>query len=319
MLSLSVIKILGSDRSMKEIIRLKNVVKKYNEVEVVHLSKLHLYQGEIYGLLGLNGAGKTTTMKMILSLIQPTAGKISVLGRELSDQSKDYLNKIGSVIEEPSYYPNLTAYENLAIFQKILKFDKKNIMETLNLVGLNTTANQKKLVKNYSLGMKQRLALAFALVKKPEILILDEPTNGLDPQGIQEIRELIVQLAKKEGLTVLVSSHILSEIEQMADRVGIIHHGKMLYEGKIEDIQTNRWIEIRGDFSNRESIAELVTRENIEIYKHTSTTLQIENIENNRITSLLKLLVHNNILFYEVVRKRESLENIFLSLTRGDI
>ena len=167
--------------------------------------------------------------------------------------------------------------------------------------------------------MKQRLALAFALVKKPEILILDEPTNGLDPQGIQEIRELIVQLAKKEGLTVLVSSHILSEIEQMADRVGIIHHGKMLYEGKIEDIQTNRWVEIRGDFSNRESVAELVTRENIEIYKHTSTTLQIENIENDRITSLLKLLVHNNISFYEVVRKRESLENIFLSLTRGDI
>lgn len=196
---------------------------------------------------------------------------------------------------------------------------KKNIIETLNLVGLNTASNQKKLVKNYSLGMKQRLALAFALVKKPEILILDEPTNGLDPQGIQEIRELIVQLAKKEGLTVLVSSHILSEIEQMADRVGIIHHGKMLYEGKIEDIQTNRWIEIRGDFSNRESIAELVTRENIEIYKHTSTTLQIENIENDRITSLLKLLVHNNISFYEVVRKRESLENIFLSLTRGDI
>ena len=223
------------------------------------------------------------------------------------------------MIEEPSYYPNLTAYENLVIFQKILNFDKKNIIETLNLVGLNTASNQKKLVKNYSLGMKQRLALAFALVKKPEILILDEPTNGLDPQGIQEIRELIVQLAKKEGLTVLVSSHILSEIEQMADRVGIIHHGKMLYEGKIEDIQTNRWVEIRGDFSNRESVAELVTRENIEIYKHTSTTLQIENIEDDRITSLLKLLVHNNISFYEVVRKRESLENIFLSLTRGDI
>lgn len=304
---------------MDKVITLKNIVKKYHEMQVVNLSEVRLFKGEIYGLLGPNGAGKTTTMKMILSLIQPTSGEITVFGKSLSNKDKSYLNKIGSVIEEPSYYPNLTAYENLAIFQKILNFDKKNIIETLNLVGLNTASNQKKLVKNYSLGMKQRLALAFALVKKPEILILDEPTNGLDPQGIQEIRELIVQLAKKEGLTVLVSSHILSEIEQMADRVGIIHHGKMLYEGKIEDIQTNRWIEIRGDFSNRESIAELVTRENIEIYKHTSTTLQIENIENDRITSLLKLLVHNNILFYEVVRKRESLENIFLSLTRGDI
>ena len=304
---------------MDKVVTLKNIVKKYHEMQVVNLSAIHLFKGEIYGLLGPNGAGKTTTMKMILSLIQPTSGEITVFGKSISNKDKSYLNKIGSVIEEPSYYPNLTAYENLVIFHKILNFDKKNIIETLNLVGLNTASNQKKLVKNYSLGMKQRLALAFALVKKPEILILDEPTNGLDPQGIQEIRELIVQLAKKEGLTVLVSSHILSEIEQMADRVGIIHHGKMLYEGKIEDIQTNRWVEIRGDFSNRESVAELVTRENIEIYKHTSTTLQIENIENDRITSLLKLLVHNNISFYEVVRKRESLENIFLSLTRGDI
>ena len=209
---------------MQDMIKLKNVTKKFSDITIVNIKELTLRKGEIYGFLGPNGAGKSTTMKMILSLIAPTSGQISVMDQS-TNTSLSYLNHIGSMIEEPSYYPNLTGYENLLVFQRILGFDESNIVKTLKLVGLWNRANDKKLVKSYSLGMKQRLALAFALVKKPQILLLDEPTNGLDPSGIHEIRELIIRLAKEHGISILISSHILSEIEQIADRVGIISHG----------------------------------------------------------------------------------------------
>ena len=205
---------------ISNVLQIKNLQKEFKDTQVVNLSSLSVQQGEIYGFLGPNGAGKTTTMKMILSLISRTAGEIEVFGQPI-DTDKQYLNQIGSMIEEPSYYPNLTGYENLLVFQKILGFDKKNIQETLKIVGLDQPKNKKKLVKDYSLGMKQRLALAFALFKKPRLLILDEPTNGLDPAGIHEIRELIIKLAKEQGITVFISTHILSEVEHIADRVGI--------------------------------------------------------------------------------------------------
>lgn len=212
------------EKTMQDMIKLKNVTKKFSDITIVNIKELTLRKGEIYGFLGPNGAGKSTTMKMILSLIAPTSGQISVMDQS-TNTSLSYLNHIGSMIEEPSYYPNLTGYENLLVFQRILGFDESNIVKTLKLVGLWNRANDKKLVKSYSLGMKQRLALAFALVKKPQILLLDEPTNGLDPSGIHEIRELIIRLAKEHGISILISSHILSEIEQIADRVGIISHG----------------------------------------------------------------------------------------------
>lgn len=216
---------------ISNVLQIKNLQKGFKDTQVVNLSSLSVQQGEIYGFLGPNGAGKTTTMKMILSLISRKAGEIEVFGQPIGTD-KQYLNQIGSMIEEPSYYPNLTGYENLLVFQKILGFDKKNIQETLKIVGLDQPKNKKKLVKDYSLGMKQRLALAFALVKKPRLLILDEPTNGLDPAGIHEIRELIIKLAKEQGITVFISTHILSEVEHIADRVGIINHGQLVYEEK---------------------------------------------------------------------------------------
>ncbi|HEM5319552.1 TPA: ATP-binding cassette domain-containing protein, partial [Streptococcus suis] len=215
---------------MTEVIKLKKLKKNFKGVASVDLERLTVRKGEIYGFLGPNGAGKTTTMKMILSLIEPTSGSIEVMNAPIN-KSNDYLKYIGSMIEEPSYYPNLTGYENLLVFQKMLGFKEENILKTLELVGLSEEKNRKKLVKAYSLGMKQRLALAFALVKEPQILLLDEPTNGLDPSGIHEIRELIIRLAKEAGLTIFISSHILSEIEQIADRVGIINHGRLVYEG----------------------------------------------------------------------------------------
>lgn len=301
---------------ISNVLQIKNLQKEFKDTQVVNLSSLSVQQGEIYGFLGPNGAGKTTTMKMILSLISRTAGEIEVFGQSIGTD-KQYLNQIGSMIEEPSYYPNLTGYENLLVFQKILGFDKKNIQETLKIVGLDQPKNKKKLVKDYSLGMKQRLALAFALVKKPRLLILDEPTNGLDPAGIHEIRELIIKLAKEQGITVFISTHILSEVEHIADRVGIINHGQLVYEGEIRKIQSNKWLEVRGDFrGRREAISQVLFGYPCKILEIQEDKLKLTNLADQEISSLLRDLIVEKVPIYEVKQEQETLESIFLSLTK---
>ena len=301
---------------ISNVLQIKNLQKVFKDTQVVNLSSLSVQQGEIYGFLGPNGAGKTTTMKMILSLISRTDGEIEVFGQSIGTD-KQYLNQIGSMIEEPSYYPNLTGYENLLVFQKILGFDKKNIQETLKIVGLDQPKNKKKLVKDYSLGMKQRLALAFALVKKPSLLILDEPTNGLDPAGIHEIRELIIKLAKEQGITVFISTHILSEVEHIADRVGIINHGQLVYEGEIRKIQSNKWLEVRGDFrGRREAISQVLFGYPCKILEIQEDKLKLTNLADQEISSLLRDLIVEKVPIYEVKQEQETLESIFLNLTK---
>lgn len=297
------------------VLKISQLEKKFKDTEVVHLHSLSVKKGEIYAFLGPNGAGKTTTMKMILSLVAPSSGEIEIFGKNIT-KDKTYLDMIGSMIEEPSYYPNLTGYENLLVFQKILGFDKKNIQETLHIVGLDQTKNKKKLVKDYSLGMKQRLALAFALVKKPQLLILDEPTNGLDPAGIHEIRELIMKLAKEQGITVFISTHILSEVEHIADRVGIINHGQLVYEGEIRKIKSNRWLELRGNFSDASSVEQILFNFPCRMLGKDDSHLKLSNLSDSEIASLLKEFVSQGISIFEVRREQESLESIFLSLTR---
>ena len=301
---------------ISNVLQIKNLQKEFKDTQVVNLSSLSVQQGEIYGFLGPNGAGKTTTMKMILSLISRTAGEIEVFGQSIGTD-KQYLNQIGSMIEEPSYYPNLTGYENLLVFQKILGFDQKNIQETLKIVGLDQPKNKKKLVKDYSLGMKQRLALAFALVKKPRLLILDEPTNGLDPAGIHEIRELIIKLAKEQGITVFISTHILSEVEHIADRVGIINHGQLVYEGEIRKIQSNKWLEVRGDFrGRREAISQVLFGYPCKMLEIQEDKLKLTNLADQQISSLLRDLIVEKVPIYEVKQEQETLESIFLNLTK---
>ena len=301
---------------ISNVLQIKNLQKVFKDTQVVNLSSLSVQQGEIYGFLGPNGAGKTTTMKMILSLISRTDGEIEVFGQSIGTD-KQYLNQIGSMIEEPSYYPNLTGYENLLVFQKILGFDKKNIQETLKIVGLDQPKNKKKLVKDYSLGMKQRLALAFALVKKPRLLILDEPTNGLDPAGIHEIRELIIKLAKEQGITVFISTHILSEVEHIADRVGIINHGQLVYEGEIRKIQSNKWLEVRGDFrGRREVISQVLFGYPCKMLEIQEDKLKLTNLADQEISSLLRDLIVEKVPIYEVKQEQETLESIFLNLTK---
>lgn len=300
---------------MNNVIEIKNLKKVYNNITTVDLKSLTVRKGEIYGFLGPNGAGKSTTMKMILSLLEPTSGEIDIFGNPV-EKNTEYLNHIGSMIEEPSYYPNLSGYENLLVFQKMIGFDKKNIWPTLELVGLAEKKNHRKLVKAYSLGMKQRLALAFALVKDPKILLLDEPTNGLDPAGIHEIRELIIRLAKEKGLTVFISSHILSEIEHIADRVGIINRGRLVYEGKIEKIKSNAWLEIEGDFFSDTKLKEVL--EGTGVTDISDKILKFKNMDNEETSKIIRQLVIAGYPIYRVERKKESLEDIFLSMTKED-
>lgn len=217
------------------IIETKQLTKTYSEFTAVDSLNLHIPKGTVYGFLGPNGAGKSTTMKMFLGLTKPTSGTFSIDGKKYPENRIEILKSVGSFIEAPAFYGNLSGEENLDIVRRILRLPKSAVDEALDIVGLTQYKN--RLAKKYSLGMKQRLGLASALIGKPPILILDEPTNGLDPVGIHEIRSLIRSLPQMFDCTVLVSSHLLSEIELMADNVGILNHGRLLFEGTLDELK----------------------------------------------------------------------------------
>ncbi len=218
---------------MDEVVKTTGLTKFYRGTAAVSNLDMSVKKGRIYGFLGPNGAGKTTTLKMLLSLIRPTAGEMEIMGRRMNEKNRiEILRVTGSLIESPSFYGHLTGAENLRILQTMLDIPKKNIDKVLQIVRLDHQRGKK--VSAYSLGMKQRLGLAGALLSFPQLLILDEPTNGLDPSGIQEMRELIRSLPQQYGMTVIVSSHLLSEIDQIAEDVGIIANGKMMYQGKLD-------------------------------------------------------------------------------------
>ena len=220
-----------------DIMETKNLTKSYADFVAVSGLNLHVPKGAVYGFLGPNGAGKSTTMKMFLGLTKPTSGSFTIDGKRYPENRVEILREIGSFIEAPAFYGNLSGEENLEIIRRILGLPKSSVPEALETVGL--TPFKKRLARKYSLGMKQRLGLAGALIGRPPILILDEPTNGLDPVGIHEIRTLIRSLPEKFDCTVLVSSHLLSEIELMADYVGILNHGHLLFEGTLEELKEN--------------------------------------------------------------------------------
>ena len=218
------------------IIETQNLTKSYTGFTAVSNVNLHIPKGTVYGFLGPNGAGKSTTMKMFLGLTNPTSGSFTIDGKKYPEARVEILKEVGSFIEAPAFYGNLSGEENLEIIRKILGLPKSAVSEALEIVGL--TQFKKRLAKKYSLGMKQRLGLASALIGQPPILILDEPTNGLDPVGIHEIRTLIRSLPEKYNCTVFVSSHLLSEVELMADTVGILNHGRLLFEGTLDQLKS---------------------------------------------------------------------------------
>ncbi len=221
------------------IIETKNLTKQYGAQKSVSNLNIHVQKGRIYGLLGRNGAGKTTTMKMLLGLTKPTTGEIKIFGQDIHNNEKKLLPRIGCLIESPGFYPNLTGTENLKIFARLRGIPKKNAVESaLDVVGLPN--NDKKLFSQYSLGMKQRLAIALAIMHDPQLLILDEPINGLDPIGIAEVRKFIRDLCTERGKTILISSHILSEIALLADDIGIIDHGILLEEESLAQLEEKK-------------------------------------------------------------------------------
>jgi lantibiotic transport system ATP-binding protein len=275
---------------------------------------LQVPTGSIYGFLGPNGAGKTTTLRLLLGLLKKQEGDLTLFGRNFQRNRLDILRRIGSLIEQPSLYLHLTGKENLEIFRLTYQCDKKRINEVLELVRLQQAANKK--VKNYSLGMKQRLAIAIALLHDPEVLILDEPTNGLDPNGIIETRELIKQLNREFGKTILVSSHLLSEVEKMATHVGIIHYGKLLFQGSLQQLQ---------QLQSKQSVVEIEVNDTIKAQqiikdhftlKHINGSRLVVDYESRERSALLnKLLVQQDVEVYELAIAQNDLENLFIQIT----
>ena len=274
------------------LIETDHLTKQYGEQKSVSDLSIHVKEGRIYGLLGRNGAGKTTTMKMLLGLTKPTSGQIRIFGKSVSGNEKKILPRIGSLIEAPGFYPNLTGTENLGIFAALRGIPDRNaIRDALDLVGL--TYKDKKLFSQYSLGMKQRLAIALAVMHDPELLILDEPVNGLDPIGIAEVRSFIQALCRERGKTILISSHILSEISLLADDIGIIDHGVLLEEESLAELEQKSSRHIRffvSDTAQAGRILELRFHEKrFTIYNEDFITLTFAvSILKERRTSLLK-------------------------------
>ena len=302
----------------KYIIETKNLTKQYGSQKSVADLNIHVQRGRIYGLLGRNGAGKTTTMKMLLGLTKPTSGEVKIWGKALQGNEKKLLPRIGSLIESPGFYPNLTATENLRIFATLRGVPNNHaIKDALDLVGL--PYKDKKLFSQYSLGMKQRLAIALAVMHDPELLILDEPINGLDPIGIAEVRSFIRELCDARGKTILISSHILSEISLLADDVGIIDHGKLLEEESLKELEAKNAKFIHFCVSDAQKAAKIIAAtfhskdfrltdaNNLYLY---DMTLPVERINRS--------FVESGIEIQEVHLCEDTLEDYFKKITGGE-
>ena len=300
---------------MPFILQTNRLSKKIGSKMLVTDVDIHIRKGEIYGFLGPNGAGKTTVMKMITNLWNPASGTIELFGERLTPKSYDVLKRMGSIIEFPVFYDHMTGRENLQLHCEYMGYYNTGSVENaMQMLNLTDAADQP--VRNYSLGMKERLGIARAVMCKPELLILDEPTNGLDPAGMKQIRDLLKMLSSEYGITIMISSHILSEVESIADTVGIIHHGRMMKEIRMQDIEeTNlNYVEISVTDENKAAyvLAEMLKLHNfkefdngkIRIYDHSVSTQQ-----------LTKTLALNDVEVMGIGKKAETLEDYFLKLT----
>ena len=297
------------------IVATDNLSKEYDGVYRVKELDIRIKEGDIYGFLGPNGAGKSTTMKMLLGLVKPTSGTIEIMGKPFNEKNRrDILSSVGSLIESPSYYGHLTGRENMEIIRRLLDLPKKNIEEAVHIVRMENQMEKK--VKNYSLGMKQRLGIAMALARFPKLLILDEPTNGLDPAGIEEMRELIKMLPKQYGMTVMISSHILSEIDQMATVVGIINQGCLIFQERMSVLDMQREPQIILRTSDNNHAFQLLKKANPQ---RTTDGLQIGALTDEQTGAVVQCLCSNGISVYRVEEHRESLEDIFLNLTGKEL
>ena len=298
---------------MQTVIETKALCKQYGPHTAVDHVELHVPQGCVYGFIGPNGAGKSTTMKMLLGLIHPTAGRVRLLGQELTEKSRlPLLRQTGSLIESPAGYLHLTAQENLEIVADLKGVPHKDIGRVLDIVHLTQDRNRR--VGQYSLGMKQRLGIAMALLGSPKLLILDEPTNGLDPAGIQEMRALIRNMPAATGATVLISSHLLGEMEQMVEQVGIIDHGHILFEGPLTELQRHS----RGNVTLRlldPAKGAPILRANGLTAHSDSCVVTLPPLQDALLADLVQKLAACGAGVVELTPHTKTLEEIFLSLT----
>lgn len=299
----------------QKVIEISSLTKDFKDLRAVNNLNLNVFQGDIFGFLGPNGAGKSTTIRMLLTLIKPTAGTINIFGKPLVQNRSKILNRVGAIVEKPDFYGYLSAYKNLEILSNISgkEIGKHRIMEVLELVGLEKRHRSK--VKNFSHGMKQRLGIAQALIHDPDLIILDEPTTGLDPQGMKEIRELILHLSKEKKKTLFLSSHILSEVELVANRMIIISKGKTRVEGEVKDLLNSKKLKVTFEVDDEDRSLSIVSssgwKDKLEYHAKTSLIFSLENKE---IAQLNKYLVENNIAVSAVIPTR-SLEDYFLKIT----
>lgn len=282
--------------------------------EVKTLSDINLMveRGSIYGFLGPNGSGKTTTLSLLLGLLEKQQGSIEIFGQHLHANRSNILRKIGSSIEAPSLYGHLTAMENLEVYRSAYGASKSRVKEVLDIVGLSDTG--KKVAKKFSLGMKQRLAIALALLPNPELLVLDEPANGLDPAGIIELRELIKKLNKEQGMTILISSHLLGEIEKMVSHVGIIFKGKMLFQGPLSELHSfqQKGSKLFIKTSDNETTYKLLREHQPEMVGE-AVSIAFSGI--NQVAAINRTLTHHNLDVYLLHPKESDLEQLFIDLT----
>lgn len=302
--------------SEKCLLQTHNLTKKYGSKKAVDSLDITVYEGDVYGFLGPNGAGKSTTIKSMLGLISPSSGNVTINGYDVSKNREKAIENIGAMVEAPSFYTSLSGYKNLLLTANLFNLPPKRVYEVLDMVKMTEAAHKK--VSHYSLGMKQRLGIARAFLNNPNLIILDEPTNGLDPQGIKEIRELILELSEKHNVTFLISSHILSEIQAVCSRIGIIDNGKLKVEGKVSEL-----------LNTTEEIIEIITKEK-EKTSRLINSLKIQctidnfdrglkvKVAKGNFQTINKMLVNNDVNIESISCLENSLEDYFLKLLEGD-
>lgn len=295
-----------------KILEIKHLKKSFGSFKAVNDISLHVNKGDIYGFLGPNGAGKSTTLRMVLGLIKPNKGEILISNKSIEGNGRKFLNNIGALIEKPDFYKNLSALDNLKILFKMSQLKNKNrISEVLNEVNLWDKRNQK--VGGYSQGMKQRLGIAQTLLHQPSLIILDEPSNGLDPQGQAAMRNLILRINKEMGITIIISSHILSEIEKIANRMVVINKGHKILEGNVKELMAKELLKVNFKTESPDDLSDLLSNKKIDFEVRNKNIIALINEEN--IPLVIEDIVKNNISILEV-RQMRTLEELFLGLTQ---
>jgi ABC-2 type transport system ATP-binding protein len=297
------------------LIETRGLTRRFGSQRAVDDLNLLVPAAGVYGFLGPNGAGKTTAIRMLLGLIRPNAGEVRLFGQSLNGNHRSWMGRVGALVEAPSLYPHLTGRENLEVTRRLLGSDR-NLVE-LALATVKLTKDADRRVREYSLGMRQRLGLALALLNNPDLLILDEPTNGLDPAGIHEMRDLIRRLPDEFGVTVFLSSHLLGEVEQIATHIGIIHEGSLLFQGTLAELQSKQQTQLSVGVKQANEATEFLVNTGWNVQRCVDDLLNVSTKAPDDAVRINKLLVNRGLDVFHLVASQRSLEDIFLSLTNG--